>query len=166
MKVALAGAVLALALLAAGAAAAGGQSVQTTLAGKCSATDQLDANGALLSTTIVCNATGSCKCAGATKLVYSATAREPGNGANGHETGTLVASGPTGTVTLTFKGTRTALGQATGSWTLGTVKGFKGVRMARRGTYALTTKTISQIVGTQDTMVRISATLSPWLPAS
>ena len=37
--------------------------------------------------------------------------------------------------------------------------------MARRGTYALTTKTISQIVGTQDTMVRISATLSPWLPA-
>ena len=70
MKHALAGAVLAFALVAAATAAAGGKTVQSTLTGKCSATNKLDHNGALLSTTIVCNATANCKCGGATKLVY------------------------------------------------------------------------------------------------
>ncbi len=163
MKHALAGAVLALALVASATAAAGGKTVQSTLTGKCSATNKLDHNGALLSTTIVCNATANCKCAGATKLVYKTTAAEPGNGASGRESGTFVASGPQGTVTLNFKGTRTALGDGQGSWTLGPVKGLTGVQLAKRGTYAVTTKTVSQIVGTQDTIVRISATLGCWV---
>jgi len=163
MKHALAGAVLAFALVAAGTAAAGGKTVSSTLMGKCSATNKLDHNGALLSTTIVCNATASCKCAGATKLVYTTTAAEPGNGANGRETGSFVASGPRGTVTLNFKGMRTALGDGKGTWTLGPVKGLAGVQLTKRGTYSVSTKTISQIVGTQDTIVRISATLGCWV---
>jgi hypothetical protein len=163
MKHALAGAVLALALVAAGTAAAGGKTVQSTLMGKCSATNKLDHNGALLSTTIVCNAAANCECAGATKLVYKTTAAEPGNGASGRESGTFVASGPQGTVTLNFSGTRTALGEGKGAWTLGPVKGLAGVQLTRRGTYAVATKTLSQVVGTQDTIVRITATLGCWV---
>jgi len=163
MKHALAGAVLALALVVSASAAAGGKTVQSTLTGKCSAANKLDHNGALLSTTIVCNATANCKCGGATKLVYKTTAAEPGNGGNGREAGTFVASGPQGTVTLNFKGTRTALGDAKGTWTLGPVKGLAGVKLTKRGTYAVTTKTLSQIVGTEDTLVRISATLGCWV---
>jgi hypothetical protein len=159
----LAGAVLALALVVCAAAAAGGKTVSSTLMGKCSATNKLDHNGALLSTTIVCNATASCKCAGATKLVYKTTAAEPGNGASGRETGTFVASGPQGTVTLNFAGTRTSLGDGKGSWTLGPVKGLAGVKLAKRGAYAVSTKTVSEIVGTPDTIVRISATLGCWV---
>ena len=45
----------------------------------------------------------------------------------GREGGTLVASGPTGSVTLLFTGTRTALGQGSGTWTLG-----QGDRLPRR----------------------------------
>src|SRR5262249_48295327 len=131
MKHALAGAVLALALVVSATAAAGGKTVQSTLTGKCSAANKLDHNGALLSTTIVCNATASCKCAGATKLVYKTIAAEPGNGGSGREAGTFVASGPGGTVTLNFKGTRTALGEAKGAWTLGPVKGLTGVKLTK-----------------------------------
>jgi hypothetical protein len=159
----LAGAVLALALAVCATAAAGGKTVSSTLTGKCSATNKLDHNGALLSTTIVCNATANCKCAGATKLVYKTTAAEPGNGASGRETGTFVASGPQGTVTLNFTGTRTSLGDGKGSWTLGPVKGLAGIKLTKRGTYAVSTTTLSQIVGTQDTIVRISATLGCWV---
>jgi hypothetical protein len=163
MKHALAGAVLVLALVASATAAAGGKTVSSTLMGKCSAANKLDHNGALLSTTIVCKATANCKCGGATKLVYTTTAAEPGNGANGRESGTFVASGPQGTVTLNFKGTHTALGDGKGTWTLGPVKGLTGVQLTKRGTYAVSTKTVSQIVGTEDTIVRISATLGCWV---
>src|SRR6185437_12485907 len=64
MKHALAGVALALALVVSATAAAGGKTVQSTLTGKCSAANKLEHNGALLSTTVVCNATASCKCAG------------------------------------------------------------------------------------------------------
>jgi hypothetical protein len=74
-----------------------------------------------------------------------------------------VASGPAGTITLLFKGTRTAVGDGKGAWTLGTVTGYDGVKLARRGTYSVTTKTLSYIVGTKNTLVRVNATLSPWV---
>ena len=86
----------------------------------------------------------------------------PGNGADGRETGTFVASGSIGTVTLNFKGTRTALGVGTGTWTLGKVKGYAGIKLVKGGSYSVTTKTISQIVGTLDSVVRITATFGCW----
>jgi hypothetical protein len=151
------------ALATAGTAAAGGKTLRISLSGRCTATDKLDANGALLSTTIVCNASAACSCAGSTKLTYTTTSVQAGNGNPGPEHGSFVASGPTGSATLEFKGSRSALGAGKGTWTLGTVKGFKGVRLLRRGTYNVTTKTLSSVVGSRSTVVRVTATLSPWV---
>jgi hypothetical protein len=150
-------------LVAAGTASAGGKTLQISLSGRCNATDKFDANGALQSTTIVCNATGSCQCRGSTKLTYTTTSVQAGNGNPGPEHGSFVASGATGTATLVFKGSRTALGEGKGTWTLGTVKGYGGVRLVRRGTYSVTTKTLSSVVGSRSTVVRVTATLSPWV---
>lgn len=150
-------------LVAAGIASAGGKTLQITLNGRCNATDKLDANGALLSTTIVCNATGSCSCGGSTKLTYTTTSVQAGNGNPGPEHGSFVAAGSAGTATLTFKGTRSALGAGKGTWRLGKVTGYKGVRLVRHGTYAVTTKTLSSVVGSRITVVRVTATLSPWI---
>ncbi len=121
------GACLLSALALAAAASAGGQTVRTVMRGTCTQANRLDANGALLSLTLTCTASAACACEGSTKLAYSSEAHLRGNGAPGRESGSLVASGPTGSVTLLFSGTRTALGQGSGTWTLG-----EGDRLPRR----------------------------------
>jgi hypothetical protein len=151
------------ALLAAGSGGASEKMLQLTLNGRCSATDELDRNGALVATRVTCSATGTCRCSGTTKLTYRTASKEPGNGNAGRESGSIVASSPSGTVTLAFKGSRTATGEAKGTWTLGKIKGFAGTKLTRRGTYSVVTKTLSSVVGTKDTLVRLTATLSPWL---
>jgi hypothetical protein len=162
MKHGLLAAICALTLVAVASASAGGKTVQTTLSGRCSAVDQLDRNGALKSTTIVCTASGKCNCPGTTKLAYTTKSNQAGNGAPGPESGTFIASGPAGTVTLVFKGKRDGTGAGKGTWKLGKVTGYSGVKLAQSGTYQVTTKTVSEIVGTKDTIVRITATLGCW----
>lgn len=132
------------------------------MSGRCSELDKVDSNGALVSATISCSTTGACSCAGRTKLVYTSTATEPGNGASGRERGSLVASGPAGSVTLNLTGVRTGVGDGKGRWTLGKVTGYKGVALTSRGTYSTTMKVQSAVIGTKDTLVRIAATFSCW----
>jgi hypothetical protein len=162
MKAALLVAGLAAMLVMTAAASAGGKTVTSTLAGTCTDHQTLDSNGALKSLTTTCTTSGSCKCAGATKLTYTSKILEPGNGAAGKESGTLVAASPNGTVTLNFAGKRTSLGVGTGAWTLGKVTGFKGVSLAKRGAYAVTTKTVSQVVGSFKSIVRMNASFGCW----
>jgi hypothetical protein len=76
--------------------------------------NRLDQNGAMLAQTVTCTASAPCRCDGTAKLAYHGVAVHAGTGASGRESGSLVASGPAGSVTLLFKGTRTALGQGTG----------------------------------------------------
>jgi hypothetical protein len=151
-----------LALLTASSASAGGNTMTTVLTGTCTSIQTLDHNGALGSLTDICKTAGSCKCAGATKLVYSSRTRSAGNGSDGRESGTLVAASSVGTVTLTFSGKRTALGVGAGTWTLAKVKGYAGVRLARRGRYTVTTKTISQVMGSFKSIVRMNASFACW----
>lgn len=156
------GLVLAAVPAALGTNAAGGSTVRTTLSGMCRETDKLDPNGALESSTIACTGKASCKCGGAAELTYTSTATEPGTGADGHETGTIVASGPLGTVTLRLAGKHTSLGGGTGVWTLVKSTGFKGVTLTRKGSYTTQTHTVSHVTGSMDTIVHISASVGCW----
>jgi hypothetical protein len=150
------------ALVLASTASAGGKTVTTVLGGTCTEVQKLDSNGALKSLTLVCKTDGTCKCEGATKLTYSSSTLSPGNGADGRETGTLTAASSVGTVTLNFTGKRTALGVGTGTWKLGKVKGYTGVKLVKSGKYAVTTKTISQVVGSFNSVVRMNASFGCW----
>ena len=87
--------------------------------------DTLDNLGVLKAFKLTCTAAGPCKCQGATKLTYRSVSVLSGTGAPGSEKGTLVASGPAGTATLSFRGTRTSLGVSTGRWTLGKTTGMQ-----------------------------------------
>lgn len=156
------GACLLSALALAAAASAGGQTVRTVMRGTCTQANRLDANGALLSLTLTCTASAACTCEGSTKLAYRSEAHLRGNGAPGRESGSLVASGPTGSVTLLFIGTRTALGQGSGTWTLGQVTGFHGVRLATRGSYTTQTKTLQSVTGTMNTVVSVTGSYGCW----
>ena len=118
--------------------------------------------GPVLSLTLTCTASAACTCEGSTKLAYRSEAHLPGNGAPGRESGSLVASGPTGSVTLIFNGTRTALGQGSGTWTLGQVTGFHGVRLATRGSYTTQTKTLQSVTGTMNTVVSVTGSYGCW----
>ena len=162
MKHGLFGACLLSALVLAGAASAGGQTVRTVMRGTCTQTNELDANGALLSLTLTCTASSACTCEGSTKLAYVTKATLRGNRAPGKESGTLVASGPTGSVTLLFQGTRTALSQGSGTWTLGKVTGFHGSSSTSHGTYRTQAKTLQSVTGTMNTLVSITATYACW----
>jgi hypothetical protein len=158
---------LAVVLVMAATALAGGSTVTTTLAGVCTDHQTLDSNGALKSLTTTCKTSGKCSCTGSsntgpTKLIYTSKILAPGNGASGKETGTLVATSPSGTVTLNFAGKRTSLGVGTGTWTLGKVTGFKGITLARRGAYSVTTRTVSQVVGTFNSHVQMNAAFGCW----
>jgi hypothetical protein len=146
---------LVLAALSSSAALAAGTPVRATLTGSCLEVKHLDRLGALKSLSYTCTAKNA-------TFVYSAKAAEPGTGASGHEFGTLVASGPDGTVTLNFKGTRTAQGASKGTWLMGKVTGYKGVRLTRHGTYTSNTATVSTAPGTLDSTVKISAVVGCW----
>ena len=65
-------------------------------------------------------------------------------------------------MTLSFTGKRTALGVGTGTWKLGKVKGYTGVKLVKSGKYAVTTKTISQVVGSFNSVVRMNASFGCW----
>jgi hypothetical protein len=146
------------------------KTVQAKLGGKCTEIDTLDHNGALASARNNCSTTAKGKFAGATSLALDTFEKESGTGAPGLEHGTLVATGPQGTVTLNLRGKReymtTPKGasyiQETGTWTLGKVTGYPGVQMSKSGTYTVTITTLSQIVGTKVTNVRAAGTFGCW----
>jgi hypothetical protein len=149
------------------AASADTKTVTANLTGQCLEVDTLDKLGVLKSFILTCKATGPCKCQGATKLSYTSVSRLSGTGASGRETGTLVASGPAGSsATLNFKGTRTALGVSTGTWTLGKTTGMTGAKLTRHGAYTTNTKTISSVTGTQQTSIKLAASFGCWNCAS
>jgi hypothetical protein len=150
------------ALVPAATASAGDKTMSTALSGTCTEVQTLDHNGALKSLTVNCRTEGTCKCEGATRLTYSSKTVSAGNGADGRESGTLVAASPVGTVTLIFTGKRTALGLGTGTWTLGKVKGYSGIKLVTRGKYSVTTKTLSQVVGSFNSIVRMNASFGCW----
>ena len=150
------------ALAVAATASAGGGTVRTVLHGTCTQVNKLDANGVLLSLTLTCTASSACRCEGSAKLAYRTTAGLPGTGASGTESGSLVASGPAGSVTLLLRGSRTALGQGSGTWTLGQVTGLQGVKLARHGSYATQTTTVRAVTGTMNTVVSITASFGCW----
>ena len=150
------------ALVLAVGASAGTKNVTANLTGQCVEVDKLDSLGVLKSFTLTCKATGPCKCQGATKLSYTSVSVLSGTGAPGHEKGTLVASGPAGSATLSFKGTRTALGVSTGTWLLGKTTGLPGAKFTRHGSYTTSTKTLSTATGTQQSAVKIAATFGCW----
>jgi hypothetical protein len=162
--------VLVLGLLAALAlavsASADTKTVNASLTGQCVEVDTLDKLGVLKSFVLTCKATGPCKCQGTTKLNYTSVSKLSGTGASGREHGTLVASGPAGSVTLGFKGTRTALGVSTGTWTLLKKTGLPGVKLTTHGSYTTTTKTISSVTGTQQTSIKLAASFGCWNCAS
>jgi hypothetical protein len=154
------------ALVLAVSAAAGTRTVTANLTGQCHEVDTLDQLGVLKYFVLTCNASGPCKCQGATHLAYTSVARLSGTGASGREHGTLVASGPAGSVTLSFKGTLTSLGVGTGTWTLGKKTGFSGVKLTTHGSYTTTTKTTATVTGTQQTSVKVAASFGCWACAS
>ena len=150
------------ALVLAVTASAGTGKVAASLTGQCVEVDKLDSLGVLKSFTLTCEATGPCKCRQATKLSYRSVSVLSGTGAPGHERGTLLASGPAGSVTLDFKGTRTALGVSTGTWTVGKTTGLADVKLTRHGSYTTSTKTISTVTGTEQSSIKIAATFGCW----
>jgi hypothetical protein len=154
------GLVIALAL--GGGALAGGKTVKATISGTCVETDTLDHNGALKSTSFSCTASGACACDGSTKLDYSYVSTEPGTGANGRETGTIVVTGPRGALTFRLKGLHSAVGIGTGTWTIVKATGYSGVRLTRTGKYETGTKTLKQIPLSMKTTVKISTSLGCW----
>jgi hypothetical protein len=136
--------------------------VKTVLRGSCTQVNKLDQNGAMVAETVSCTASSACRCDGSTTLTYRDVAVLPGTGASGRESGSLVASGPAGSVTLLFKGTRTSLGQGTGTWTIGRVTGLTGVKLVAHGAYSTQTNTLHAVTGTMNTVVSIDAAYGCW----
>jgi hypothetical protein len=155
MKQPLVATVLVLAVVSTSVAFAAGTPVHATLTGQCAEVKHLDRLGALKSLSYTCSAKNG-------SFVYNAKAAEPGTGASGHEFGTLVASSPEGSVTLNFKGTRTADGVSKGTWLIGKVTGYKGVRLTRHGKYSSNTATLSTTPGTLDSAIKITAVVGCW----
>ena len=65
-------------------------------------------------------------------------------------------------MTLLFKGTRTALGQGTGTWTLGKVTGLAGAKLVAHGTYSTQTDTLHTVTGTMTTVVSVNGIYGCW----
>ena len=139
-------------------AAAPPSPVKVVFKGICSAKLTDDANGVVRLSTLTCNAKAACACQGATQLVYQTATVSAGNGSPGRECGTIVASGPHGSVTLALLGTRSGLGVSSGTWTVG----------KRQGSYASQTTDVSAILGELAWTVHISAVIGCWAcaPAS
>jgi hypothetical protein len=158
------------ALLAAVGASGAAKTVTATFAGKCTEIDTLDHNGALASEKNDCVTLAKGKFAGSTLLALTTTEKDSGTGAPGLEHGTLVATGPQGSVTLSLRGKRsymtTAKGnpyiQETGTWTLGKVTGYTGVQFSKTGTYSAIVNTLSTITGTKVSNVKIAGTFGCW----
>jgi hypothetical protein len=170
MKRGLLVAVVGFALVAAVGALAATKMVTATFAGKCTEIDTLDHNGALAFAHNNCSTTAKGKFAGATQLALVTFEKESGTGAPGIEHGTLVATGPQGTVTLNLRGKRqnmtTPKGasfiEESGTWTLGKVTGYQGVPLTKTGTYKAIITTLSQVTGSKVTLVRIAGTFGCW----
>ena len=163
-------AVLGFALAYAVGALAATKTVTATFAGKCTELDTLDHNGALAYAHNNCSTVAKGKFAGATQLSLETFEKESGTGAPGLEHGTLVATGPKGTVTLNLKGKRQYLTtpkgasfiQESGTWTLGNVTGYQGVPLTKSGTYKAIITTLSQVTGSKVTLVRVAGTFGCW----
>jgi hypothetical protein len=159
-----------LALAAAVGASGAAKTVTATFGGKCTEIDTLDQNGALASERNNCVTVAKGKFAGATQLALDTFEKESGTGAPGLEHGTLVATGPQGSVTLNLRGKReymtTPKGasyiQETGTWTLGKVTGYQGVQLTKSGTYKSIITTLSHVTLSKVTVVRIAGTFGCW----
>ena len=170
MKRGLLVAVVGFALVAAVGALAATKMVTATFAGKCTEIDTLDHNGALASEKNECVTTAKGEFAGATLLALSTSEKDSGTGAPGIEHGTLVATGPQGSVTLNLRGKRTYMTtakgnpyiQETGTWTLGKVTGYPVAQLSKTGTYSAIIKTLSTITGTKVSNVKIAGTFGCW----
>jgi hypothetical protein len=170
MKRGVAVALLGLALVGAVGSSAAAKTVQATFAGRCTEIDTLDHNGALAFAHNNCSTVAKGKFEGATQLALAMFEKESGTGAPGVEHGTLVATGPQGTVTLELKGKReytttakgTSLIQDSGTWTLGKVSGYQGVQLAKSSSYKAIVTTLSQVTGSKVTLVRVSGTFGCW----
>jgi hypothetical protein len=170
MKRGLLVAVVGFALVAAVGALGATKTVTATFGGKCIEIDTLDHNGALAYAHNNCSTTAKGKFTGATQLALETFEKESGTGAPGLEHGTLVATGPQGSVTLNLKGKREYLTtpkgasfiQESGTWTLGKVTGYQGVPLSKSGTYKATITTLSQVTGSKVTLVRIAGTFGCW----
>ena len=174
MKRGFTAAVLGLALVVTVGASAASKTVQATFTGKCTELDTLDRNGALALAHNNCSAVAKGRFAGATRLALTTFEKESGTGAPGVEHGTLVATGPRGTVTLQLEGKRQYLTPSkgassiedSGTWTLGKVTGYLGVQLAKRGSYKAMVTTLSQVTGSKVTLVRVAGTFGCWSCAS
>jgi hypothetical protein len=170
MKRAVLVAVVGFALVATIGASGASKTVQATFSGKCTELDTLDQNGALASAHNNCNTVAKGKFGGASQLALATFEKESGTGAPGVEHGTLVATGPKGSVTLNLRGKREYLTSPkgasyildSGTWTLGNVTGYQGVQLARTGTYKALITTLSQLTGSKVTLVRIAGTFGCW----
>lgn len=136
--------------------------VKATLNGTCVIDNVLNSNGVLSKSIETCDATGKCKCPAATTLTYHAVSSSPGTGVKAHEKGNLVASGTSGSATISLIGTRTSDGVSNGSWALTKHSGFAGVHLRTRGGYEIKTARL----GTESTAltfpIRVSATIACW----
>jgi hypothetical protein len=166
----LAVAIASLALVAAVGASGAAKTVTATFVGKCTELDTLDHNGALASARNDCSTLARGRFAGATQLALATFEKERGTGAPGVLHGTLVATGPQGSVTLVLRGKRTYLTtpkgapyvQETGTWTLGKVTGYPGVQLARSGLYSTIIKTVSAVAGTKVSLVKVTGSFGCW----
>jgi len=151
------------ALAPAAAAATPAPTVKATLNGTCVLQNVLNGNGVLAKSILTCDGSGTCRCpAAGTKLTYHARSSSPGTGVPAHENGHFSAAGPDGSVTVDLVGSRTSDGLSKGSWTLGKVSGYKGVRLHQRGTYATTARSLTHDTLATTFAVRISATIACW----
>jgi hypothetical protein len=116
----------------------------------------------MLAQTERCTASSVCRCDGSTQLAYRGLAVLPGTGASGKESGMLVASGPAGSVTLLFKGTRTSLGAGHGN--VDARKGQGPRRRQARPARCLHTQTntLHAVTGTMNTVVSINTAYGCW----
>jgi hypothetical protein len=166
LAVVVAGLALAVAVGASGAA----KTVTATFTGKCTEIDTLDHNGALASARNNCSTLAKGRFAGATQLELGTFESESGTGAPGVVHGTLLVTGPQGSVTLALRGKRTYMTtskgapyiQETGTWTLGKVSGYPGVQLSRSGAYSTIIKTLSTVTGTKVSLVKVTGSFGCW----
>ena len=142
------------------AASGGGTTtVRTTLKGTCTLENRNNSIGTALWSIVTCDAAGTCACRGTTKLVFHTESKYPATSEGGREKGLLTATNAEGTVTVSLAGKRETAVLGHGTWTLGKVIGYSGFAFRKRGTYTVSTRELSAIVGTTSTNVQIKTTI-------
>ena len=166
LAVVVAGLALAVAVGASGAA----KTVTATFTGKCTEIDTLDHNGALASARNNCSTLAKGRFAGATQLELGTFESESGTGAPGVVHGTLLVTGPQGSVTLALRGKRTCMTTSKGApyvQETGTLDARQGLRLPgraalRSGVYSTIMQTLSMVTGTKVSLVKVTGSFGCW----